>query len=241
MIWQAGDTYPANVTVRDDDGDLVDPDTLSLNVRDPEGDITTYVYGTDEEVVRDSLGVYYADVEIGVPGMWVFAWSTTNEEQVEGVQIAVSSAPTVGITFCTVADIATRLKRTLTALETELAQMLCELATGEIAAAVDEDADWSSTLTTIHPTLRSVAQDAVLRAMRQAINNPSGASSVSETLGAYSYTERYESSSGGDSGSPGLALALTASEARSVRRAVFGTSTATVAVASIFDEELPIP
>lgn len=240
MIWQAGDTYPANVTVRDDDGELVDPDTLSLSVRDPEGDVTTYVYGADPEVVRDSLGVYHADVEIGTPGMWVFAWSTTNEEQVEGVQIAVSPAPTVGITFCTVADIATRLGRTLTALETEVAQMLCELATGEIAAAVDEDAGWPSTLTAIHPTLRTVAQDAVLRTMRQTTTNPSGASSVSETLGAYSYTERYENG-GGDDGSTGLALALTPSEARRVRRAVFGTSTASVAVASIFDEELPLP
>lgn len=235
MSYQAGDTYPASITIRDANGNPADPDSLVLSVRDPSGEVTPYEYGVDVIVVRDSAGVFHADVALTDPGMWVFAWATMNEAQVEGVQVWVSPSPSAAVTFCTPADIATRLGRDLTEAEQATATMLCELVTDQVAAAVDEDADWAAALDPIPLPLRAIAIDVVHRVMR----NPSGYSSTSETLGAYSYTQRYGSDSG-DAGAAG-GFTLTPAEARRVRRAVFGASVASIEVASIFDQELPLP
>lgn len=234
MSYQAGDTYIATVTVRDDAGAVTDPDTLTLNVRDNAGTVTTYEYNSNALIVRDELGVYHADVPLIAPGMWVFAWATTNEAQAEGVQVWVSAAPSTTITFCTPADIQTRLGRDLTDTEAETVAMFCELVTDEMAAVAAQDADWPATLDPIPVPLRAIAIDVVSRVMV----NPQGYSSTSETLGAYSYTQRY----GSDTGN-GVAggLTLTSAEARRVRRAAFGAGVASIEVASIFDRELPLP
>lgn len=234
MSYQAGDTYLARIAIRDGDANPVDPDTLTLNVREPGGTVTTYEYGVDAIIVRDGVGVFHADIPLTATGMWVIEWATTNEGEVEGVQVYVAPAPSSTVTFCTVADVATRMGRDLTDAERNTAQMLCEAVTGEIAAAVDRDAAWPATLTSIHPALRTVAIEAVARTMR----NPGGFSSTSETLGVYSYTERFA----GDTGDGGSAsVVLTRAEQRHVRRIVFGGSVASIPVASIFDFELPLP
>lgn len=233
MSYQAGDTYPATVTIRDEAGVLTDPETLTLKVRDEAGTVTSYVYGVSDRVIRDGTGLYHSDVLLDTTGMWVLSWQITDEEQVEGVQVWVSPAPSATVTFCTVTDIATRLGRDLTAPEQATVQMLCELVTNEIAAAADKDADWPGSLTAVALPLRAIAVDVVTRVMR----NPSGFSSTSETLGAYSYTERY----GSDDSTTGGGLALTPAEARRARRAVFGASVSSIEVASIFEAELPLP
>ena len=235
MSYSVGDTYPAQVTVRNPAGDLADPDSLLLNVRDPSTDVTTYAFGVDSEIVRDGDGIFHADIPLTGAGMWVFEWATTNEQETEGVQVWVSAAPSTRVTFCTPADIATRLGRDLTEAEQGTVEMLCELVTGEIAAAVDKDADWPGSLEAIPASLRTIAIEVVSRLML----NPTGLSSTSETLGAYSYTQRF----GGDTMSQagGGGVALTAAAKRRVRRAVFGASVDSIEVASIFASELLLP
>jgi hypothetical protein len=235
MSYQAGDTYPWSVKVRDGDGNLVDPELLTVSVREPDTTITEYVYGIDALVVRDSEGIFHADIPLTDAGMWIIQGATTNEPEVARVQIAVGPALEAAVTFCTPADIATRLARDLTTAEASTVEMLCELVTTEIAAAADKAADWPASLTEIHPTLRTIAVEVVARTMR----NPDGFSSTSETLGAYTYTQRYgdEGIGGGHVGD----LALTAAERRRVRRAVFGVGVASVPLVSIFDVELPLP
>jgi hypothetical protein len=235
MSYQAGDTYPASVTIRDGAGAVTDPDTLTLSVREPDATVTVLAYGTDTELARDSEGVYHADIPLTAAGMWVFQWETTDEAEVEGVQVWASPAPTSTVTFCTVTDIATRLGRNLTTDEQSTVQMLCDLVTNEMCAAADKDADYPGSLTEIPLPLRSIAIDVVTRVML----NPQGYSSTSETLGAYSYTQRYGSSGDGAGGPTGIAL--TPAEERRVRRAVFGASVASIEVPSIFDQELPLP
>ena len=233
MSYQAGDTYLWSVEIRDGSGTLADPDSLIVSVREADGAVTDYAYGTDALVVRDDVGEYHADVPLTAPGMWVIQGATTNEQQTEAVQVWVSESPVLTVTFCTVADVATRLGRTLTDNEAASAAMFCELVTGEISAAVDKGADWPATLEEIPSPLRSIALDVVSRLLL----NPSGLSSTSETLGAYSYTQRFGTDaavqvSGG--------VVLTAAEKRRVRRAVFGASVDSIEVASIFDSELPL-
>lgn len=219
MSYQAGDTYPATVTVRDAAGALTDPDALTLKVRDQAGTVTSYVYDDDAIIVRDSLGEFHADVPLDAAGMWVISWETSNEEQVEGVQVAVSAAPTAGVTFATLAELALRLGHAspddMTAAQRAQGQMLLELVTGLIVDAVDKTDTWASTLYPIHRALRAVCLEATARVMQ----NPSGMSSESETLGAYSHTMRYEST--GNAQASGLAL--TDEEVRMCRRAVWGT------------------
>jgi hypothetical protein len=54
--------------------DPIDPDQVSLTVRAPDGTETTYVYDTDEEVKRDSIGSYYAWVACDQLGVWYYRW-----------------------------------------------------------------------------------------------------------------------------------------------------------------------
>lgn len=52
----------------------VDPDTVTLRVKDPSGNTTAYVYGTDVQVVQDSAGHYHANIDIDDAGTWYYRW-----------------------------------------------------------------------------------------------------------------------------------------------------------------------
>src|SRR5687768_16221148 len=55
----------------------VDPDTVTFWTCDPLGSQTSYVYGTDDEIVKDSGGDYTATIIPDSPGRWFFKWITT--------------------------------------------------------------------------------------------------------------------------------------------------------------------
>jgi hypothetical protein len=56
------------------DGTPTDPDNLVLTLTNPAGDATELVYLTDPEVVRDSEGVFHADVLLDTAGIWRWYW-----------------------------------------------------------------------------------------------------------------------------------------------------------------------
>ena len=58
-------------------GTLTDPTTVSLRWRVAGGLETTWVYGTDAEVVKDSVGVYHADIPVIAAGLHYFRWKGT--------------------------------------------------------------------------------------------------------------------------------------------------------------------
>lgn len=58
-------------------GTLTDPTTVRCKVKDPSGTITTYVYGTDAELVKESTGVYYVDVVTDEEREWRFRFEGT--------------------------------------------------------------------------------------------------------------------------------------------------------------------
>lgn len=65
------------ISFRDQDGDLVDPDTVTFKTCDPCGNKVEYVYNTDDEVTRLDTGRYAADIVPDTSGRYRFAWATT--------------------------------------------------------------------------------------------------------------------------------------------------------------------
>lgn len=111
--------------------------------------------------------------------------------------------------FATAEDVATRLGRELTADEEATAELVIELTTGLIETAANENAAWSAALVPV-PKLFTIL--CLERAVRT-ILNPTGAASLSKTLGQFSYSETRPRAED-------LGLLLTEGEERLVRRAL---------------------
>lgn len=75
--WEYGAGLRHLLTVRNAANDLVDPDTLTFKYKEPSGAVTTLVYGTDPEVVRESLGIFYVDHQCLAGGSWAGQWLST--------------------------------------------------------------------------------------------------------------------------------------------------------------------
>lgn len=65
-------------------GAAVDPTGLTFKVRAPAGTLTTKVYGTDAEVVKDSTGNYHLDVDADAEGTWHYRWEGTGTNKGAG-------------------------------------------------------------------------------------------------------------------------------------------------------------
>ncbi len=77
--YDVGDLIRLSGIFYDEDGDPIDPTTITLKVKDLAGTTTTYVYGTDPEVVKDRVGHYHADITIdgAGDGFWYYRWEST--------------------------------------------------------------------------------------------------------------------------------------------------------------------
>ena len=62
-------------------GAAQDPAAVSFTFKNPDGDIETYVHGTDVELVKDSTGNYHVDVDADAPGGWYFRFAGTGSGQ----------------------------------------------------------------------------------------------------------------------------------------------------------------
>jgi len=79
---QNGRIYPGTLvtvtaTYVDDDGEPVDPTTVTLKVKSPAGTSFTYVFNTNAEIQRASTGVYWGDVTASIAGRWSYRWEGT--------------------------------------------------------------------------------------------------------------------------------------------------------------------
>jgi ribosomal protein L21E len=68
--YEVGDAVRVTVTFRDLNGAVADPTTVVAKYRRETDAVTTKTYGTDAEVVRDSLGVYHIDITPSAAGTW---------------------------------------------------------------------------------------------------------------------------------------------------------------------------
>ncbi len=62
---------------KDAAGVLTDPTAVSLKWRVAGGATTTWVYLTDSQIVKDSVGLYHADIPVVAPGLHYFRWEGT--------------------------------------------------------------------------------------------------------------------------------------------------------------------
>ena len=58
-------------------GTATDPTTVTFKIREPDGTITTYIYGTDAEVVKSSTGVFYVEWILAQGGLTLYAFIGT--------------------------------------------------------------------------------------------------------------------------------------------------------------------
>ena len=63
-------------TIRGFDGVLSDPTTLECTVREPDGTETTYIWGTDVELVQADTGDFYVDWDASQAGQHKYRWQS---------------------------------------------------------------------------------------------------------------------------------------------------------------------
>ena len=80
-VYQLGDLIRSEVQFFDDNGDPMDPQTINFSIRKPNGQLITFVFGTDPEIVKDAPGVYHCDADIDVTGRWFHRWFSTGTGQ----------------------------------------------------------------------------------------------------------------------------------------------------------------
>lgn len=77
-LYDIDDVAELGATFRDASTNaLVDPTTLTMTVKRPDGTVTIYTYGTSAEVSRTSLGLYRALIPLTAAGDWGYRWKST--------------------------------------------------------------------------------------------------------------------------------------------------------------------
>ena len=69
-------------TFRNNAGALADPTTITLWHTEPGVAAVNYVYGTDVEVIRESLGIFYLDYVADAVGEHKWRWKGTGAVQI---------------------------------------------------------------------------------------------------------------------------------------------------------------
>jgi hypothetical protein len=94
---------------------LTDPTNVFCVVQTPAGVPTTYHYGVDSELVRDSTGVYHIDIFPTQSGLWKYAFEGEDSVQIT-TQAAFYVSPLLAqpsTQFCTVQQVSAYLQTTL--------------------------------------------------------------------------------------------------------------------------------
>ena len=89
---QRGDDAKIDVTIRDVNGELADPASLTFTTVSPLGIESNYVY-PDAVIVRLEQGRYRAIVPLNEVGTWLFQWLSEAPGQVGGGSLLVGPAP----------------------------------------------------------------------------------------------------------------------------------------------------
>lgn len=77
-----GNLVKLEAEYRDPANALFNPTAVSIKVTNPAGTTTTYVYGTDADLIRSSTGMYYINIDTtDKPGKWKYRWYSTGTGQ----------------------------------------------------------------------------------------------------------------------------------------------------------------
>lgn len=83
VVFDYGEIVRARNTYRDpDSGALTDPATVTVEVREPNGTLTTYTYGTDTELTRVVLGTFQILIPLTQTGTYKWKWTATATDKI---------------------------------------------------------------------------------------------------------------------------------------------------------------
>lgn len=119
---------------------------------------------------------------------------------------------------------------TLTSAQQAQATAVIAMVEDLIAEAAYEDSDWADALTPVPATLKNICVEKAILSLA----NPKGLESETETLGAYSHTERFNTKES----IAAAGISLNAADRAKVRRAVYGTNATTVLTPTAVEEYL---
>lgn len=83
--YEKGDTVRIDIDIKVS-GSYIDPTYLSLEITDPFGYVSNFIYGATGTFVRDGTGQYYLDYFAGSPGQYkrrVFASGTASAADID--------------------------------------------------------------------------------------------------------------------------------------------------------------
>jgi hypothetical protein len=91
-----GTTIKTSAVFKDVNDALVDPADVKILTKDPDAIVTTLVYGTDVELVKDSTGNYHAFVTLDKAGKWIFRWESSGQTgSVDELAITVTASQVI--------------------------------------------------------------------------------------------------------------------------------------------------
>jgi hypothetical protein len=79
--YDKGDVVVCDVVFKDEDDVVADPTSVFFVFMTPSGVQTTYIYGVDGELVKDSTGNYHVDVSADVEGQYHYRFYSTGTGQ----------------------------------------------------------------------------------------------------------------------------------------------------------------
>jgi hypothetical protein len=77
--YDVGQGVVCEATFRNLAAALADPTTVTFKFETPAGAETTYVYLTDAQLVRDSLGLFHVNLTASAHGIWKWRWQSTGD------------------------------------------------------------------------------------------------------------------------------------------------------------------
>jgi len=84
--FDVGDQVRLSVSFKDASNVAADPTGVVLKIMNPWREPTTYTFGDDPELEKDSTGNYHADIVVDLAGYWAFRFEGS------GVLVAVKEA-----------------------------------------------------------------------------------------------------------------------------------------------------
>ena len=80
-VYDKGDLVRLPANFKNAVGADTDPTGVTFAFTTPAGVITTYVYLTDAQLVKDSVGNYHVDLTVNEAGMYYYRWAGTGAVQ----------------------------------------------------------------------------------------------------------------------------------------------------------------
>lgn len=83
-VYDVGDLVRVTGAFTNSAGTALDPAVVKFKFTNPAGVTTTYTFGTDAQLVKDSTGNYHVDLDASVKGTFRYRWFSTGNGQAAG-------------------------------------------------------------------------------------------------------------------------------------------------------------